>query len=65
MAAWYFLVLNGGGSAARIGPFTNQIKCDTYRMRIARSRATSGCVVRTAQSSRTPARHAPSLPGQK
>jgi hypothetical protein len=44
VAVWYFLVLNAGGGAAKMGPFTSHLKCETYRMRISRSRATSNCV---------------------
>ncbi len=44
MTAWYFLVLNTGGGAAKIGPFASQLKCDTYRMRVAHTRGTSNCI---------------------
>ena len=44
IAAWYFLVLNPGGSPSKVGPFTSRLKCDTYRMRISRTRATSECI---------------------
>lgn len=44
MAAWYFLALNPGGGGIKVGPFSSQLKCDTYRMRIAHTRATSNCM---------------------
>jgi hypothetical protein len=45
VAVWYFLILGGG--SRRIGPFPSQLKCDTYRMRISRTQATSNCVQTT------------------
>jgi hypothetical protein len=43
VAVWYFLAMNPGGRAARMGPFTSRISCDTYRMRVSRTRVTSNC----------------------
>ena len=44
IAAWYFLVMNNGIGPSKIGPFTSQLKCDTYRMRVAHTRGTSNCI---------------------
>jgi hypothetical protein len=55
VALWYFLVVNPGAGASRVGPFPSQLKCDTYRMRISRTRVTSNCVNQKTATKKAPA----------